>query len=389
MESLINKYSTKMISAGLAPAGAPLIALLDADVEWNRHDTLQKTLEQVMAGLHINSLIFSELAEPYKTIIDYLAVSSAPTIFPEDSETRTFFHDFPVCPTFSALELISALKHRKNVIVPKAGIVALGSVSPLQAYVSFSSVCFSCFVKFFTDYLWARRTGRIDKKMEDAFLKVINLLEPPHSPPTLATGPFASRNDILSAISEAGRATVQSRLVDSFFGNISYLACDILYISQTASSLDELEGNIDAVPLDGSSSVGITASSEYSAHRQIVNNTSYRAILHGHPKFSVILSLDCKINDCKFRGSCHSSCPQKREVCGISIVPGEIGKGLSKTVPAAIAHDPSVIVYGHGVFTAGVTDFNEPLQRLAAIENACRAEYFRRAGISSARQWPL
>jgi ribulose-5-phosphate 4-epimerase/fuculose-1-phosphate aldolase len=386
MESIINKYSAKMISAGLAPAGAPLIALLDADVEWNRRDTLQKTLEQVMAGLHINSLIFSELAEPYKTIIDYLAASSTPTIFPEDSETRTFFHDFPVCQTFSAPELISALKHRKNVIVPKAGIVALGNVSPLQAYVSFSSVCFSCFVKFFTDYLRARRTGDINIKMEKAFMKVINLLEPRHSPPTLITGPFSSHNDILSAISEAGRATVQSRLVDSFFGNISYLADNILYISQTASSLDELEGSIDAVPLDGSSSVGITASSEYSAHRQIVINTSYRAILHGHPKFSVILSLDCEIGDCQFRGSCYTGCPQKREVCGTAIVPGEIGRGLAKTVPAAIAQDPSVIVYGHGVFTAGETDFNKPLQRLAAVENACRAEYFRRAGIISKGQ---
>ena len=176
MESLINKYSAKMISAGLAPAGAPMVALLDADVEWNRRDTLQKTLEQVMAGLHINSLIFSELAEPYKTIINYLAATSAPTIFPEDSETRTFFHDFPVCRTLSAPELISVLKQRKNVIVPEVGIVAAGGVSPLQAYVSFSSVCFSCFVKFFTDYLWTRRTGSVDKELGDAFTKAINFI---------------------------------------------------------------------------------------------------------------------------------------------------------------------------------------------------------------------
>lgn len=382
MESLINKYSAKMISAGLADHGAPLVALLDADVEWNRSDNRQKILEQVMMSLHVNSLIFSEPAEPYRTIIEYLSHSSSAAILPQDSETRTFFHDFPICRNFSAAELTGALKQRKNAIVPGAGIAATGSISPLQAYVSFSSVCFSCFVKFFADYLQARHAGCMNDKLENTFRNVINFIGLAHNPPELAKGPFSDRDEIIRAISQAGKATVQSGLVDSFFGNISYLSHDILYISETASSLDELEGNIDAVPLNGSSSVGITASSEYSAHRLIVENTSYHAILHGHPKFSVILSLDCEIKNCKFRGSCHTSCPEKREVCGIPIVPGEIGRGLAKTVPAAIAEKPAVIVYGHGVFTAGEIDFNDPLRRLASVENTCREEYFRRAEIS-------
>jgi ribulose-5-phosphate 4-epimerase/fuculose-1-phosphate aldolase len=41
---------------------------------------------------------------------------------------------------------------------------------------------------------------------------------------------------------------------------------------------------------------------------------------------------------------------------------------------------PGVIVYGHGLFTSGRHDFNEAFERLAAIENACRQEYFRRIG---------
>jgi ribulose-5-phosphate 4-epimerase/fuculose-1-phosphate aldolase len=238
-------------------------------------------------------------------------------------------------------------------------------------------------VKFFGDYLQALRSNNLDTKFKDAFQNVINSLDPPIKTQPLIRGPFTAAGDVVSAITEAGLATVHSRLVDSFFGNISYLCNNVLYISQTASSLDELEGNIDAVPLDGSSCTGITASSEYSAHRQIVNNTSYRAILHGHPKFSVILSLDCQIDDCTLRGSCHTSCTQKRSVCGIPIVPGEIGKGLAGTVPAAITQNPSVIVYGHGVFSAGKVDFNEPFRELAAAENICREEYFQRAGIKS------
>jgi ribulose-5-phosphate 4-epimerase/fuculose-1-phosphate aldolase len=384
MESLIDKFADKMIAAKLAPAGTPLVALRDADIEWNRRDSRIPILEDVMANLHINSLIFSELAEPYKTIVDYLAVNSAQAIFPEDCETRTFFHDFPVCREFTAAAIIKELKHRKNIIIPGAGIIGVGSVSPLQAYVSFSSVCFSCFVKLFHDYLQMVRSGKPDKKMEKSFTHALDFLYPPVTVPALSSGPFSGQPKILSTIAEAGRATINSGLVDSFFGNISYFANNIIYISQTGSSLDELEGFIDAVPLDGSSCVGLTASSEYSAHRQIVEATSYRAILHGHPKFSVIISLDCEERDCRERGSCHSSCPRSRDVQGISIVPGEIGggrTGLARTVPPAIAQNPAVIVYGHGVFTAGETDFNKPLQLMANVENLCRLEFFRRLDI--------
>ena len=63
---------------------------------------------------------------------------------------------------------------------------------------------------------------------------------------------------------KTGKELVKQRLVDSYFGNISYVRGETIYISQTGSSMDELEDCIDAVPLDGSSSSGITASSELS-----------------------------------------------------------------------------------------------------------------------------
>ncbi len=94
-------------------------------------------------------------------------------------------------------------------------------------------------------------------------------------------------------MSQAGKQVVADRLVDSFFGNVSYCLNHILYISQTGAALDELDGCIDPVPLDGSTSAGITASSELSAHLEIIARTGCRAILHGHPRFSVILSMDC------------------------------------------------------------------------------------------------
>lgn len=357
---------------------------VDTEIIWNRDDPARRVLEEVFAGLNIQSLLFCRPAEPYRTVVDFLAGDADGAIFPEDTETRTFFHDLPVAPLFAAREIVAALKERKCVIIPRRGIVTFGTVSPEQAFITFCSVCFAAFVKFFADCLADVRKGRMDPRWEAAFSQAIEYIDRPLiTAPKLATGPFGNAEAVLGAIEEAGRATVACRLVDSYFGNISLLAGKVLYISQTGSSLDGLAGCIDAVPLDGSSCAGITASSEFSAHRQIVLYTGKHTVLHGHPRFSVILSLDCDRQDCPERGFCHLRCPERRSAGGIPIVPGEIGTGrygLSRTVPPVLQDHPGVIVHGHGVFTAGGEDFNEAFGTLLAVENECRKEYFRRVG---------
>jgi ribulose-5-phosphate 4-epimerase/fuculose-1-phosphate aldolase len=384
MEELIRKYAQKLIAAGYAEAGAPLMGAVDADLIWNRDDPERSVLEEVFAGLNIQSLLFCRPAEPYRTVVDFLAREADGTIFPEDTETRTFFHDLPVVPVFAAPEIVAALKERKCVIVQGRGVVTFGTVSPEQAFITFCSVCFAAFVKFFADFLAETRRGEADPRRAEAFHRAVAHLDPPVAvAPPLRKGPFCDAEAVLGAMEEAGRQTVACRLVDSYFGNISLLSGKLLYISQTGSSLDGLQGCIDAVPLDGSSCAGITASSEFSAHRQIVLYTGRHTVLHGHPRFSVILSLDCDRRDCPERGFCHLRCPEGRSVCGIPIVPGEIGtgpNGLCRTVPPALQDHPGVIVHGHGVFTAGGEDFSVAFGALLAAENASRSEYFRRVG---------
>ena len=384
MEQLVRKYALKLVSAKLAEPGAPLVGGLDAELLWNRPDPACAVLEDVFAGLNINSLLFARPAEPYRSIIDYLAERADRAIYPSDCETRTFLHDLPVAREFAGAAIVEALKRRKSVIIPGRGIVTFGTVSPEQAFVSFSSVCFACFVKFFSDCLTRSRTGRLDETQRRVLDRIRPLLEPiPTAPPRLAQGPFASEAEVYRALSEAGRLTVQRRLVDSYFGNISYRYGRTLYISQTTSSLDELDGYIDPVPLDGSSCAGITASSELTAHREVVAATGCNALLHGHPKFSVILSMDCQRDDCEYRGRCHILCPHERFVGDVPIVPGEVGTGphgLCNTLPPAMKGRRGAIVYGHGAFTIGTDDFNEAFESLVAIETMCREEYFRRLG---------
>lgn len=382
------KYAEKLSASGLAEAGAPVLGMRDADVSWNRNDRVRPILEGIFDRLNINSLLFSEPAEPYRSIIDYLANRCGGRIVPRDTETRTFFHSLPVVTEFTPEAIAAALRGRKSAIIPGKGIVTFGTVSPEQAFVTFSSACFSCFVKFFADYLADRRCAAIDKEQEAIFERAVASPAGREAqvPPALARGPFETQDDVLGAMEECGLITVRSRLVDSYFGNISYLVGGgdgkgTLYISRSGSSLDELRGAVDPCPMDGSSCVGITASSELSAHRGIVLTTGNRAVLHGHPRFSVILSMDCDRTGCPEKDKCHRACPRERFAADIPIVSGEVGTGpfgLCRTVPPALAGRRGVIVYGHGVFTGGKIDFNEAFGNLLAIEESCRKEYFRR-----------
>ncbi len=189
--------------------------------------------------------------------------------------------------------------------------------------------------------------------------------------------PFRDRETVLRAMAEAGRLTVESRLVDSFFGNISCLWENTVFISQTGSSLDELTGHIDPCPMDGSSTSAVTASSELAAHRSVYELTGWKAILHGHPKFSVIMSMLCEDKECITRGSCHVRCQRERFAAGVPIVSGEVGTGptgLCNTLPPAMAGS-GAIVYGHGLFTTGREDFTDAFASLFEIEKTCFEEY--------------
>lgn len=380
MMDLLKKFETKLICHGLCEEGQPLLGSLDDELYWNRTDLRTNFLEEIFHGLNISSILFAKPAEPYFTILNALADEATCGFFvPEDSESRTFFHDIPVTDVCEAPAIIAALKRRRSIFVKGHGILTYGTIGPEQAFVVFSSVCFSSYVKFFSDLLSS--TSNDLKRIEFALREAehyLQFLTDRAKEVCLQSGPFHTRNETRIAITDAGRATVQCRLVDSYFGNISYFNNDSIFISQTASSLDELSGCIDECPIDGSSCEGITASSEFTAHREIFMQTNARAILHGHPKFSVIMSMQCGKKPCEFKDECHRRCPENRSIEDIPIVPGEIGTGkygLCNTLPPALKYAKGAIVYGHGLFTTGRKDFREAFNAMKDIETMCVKSY--------------
>lgn len=356
----------------------------DDEIVSNRPE-IDPVVRKLFDRLPVSSLILISPAPPYGDVLRDLCAAGPGRIEPGDGESALFLHDIPVVDPKDPHGLLEALSARRGCILRDGRIAARGTVSMEQAFVTASAIRFSAFVKRFLDFLnFATRTGRrvpfsaSESRRLRALLSTI-----PHPPEgALPPMPAATAAEVDAAMDACGRKTVEAGLVDSFFGNISWCDGDRLAISQTGASLDELPGHIDRIPLDGSSTAGITASSETGAHLAIYRETGMPAVLHGHPRFSVVLSMHCREAGCPGGDACGRTCPLPRHVDGVPIVPGESGMGrfgLARTVPPALRKRRGVIVYGHGVFCAGKS-FPETLDGLAAIERRCLDRYRELAG---------
>lgn len=383
MHGQIQKYIHKLTSDRSAAPGMIAFAAQDDVMICGGEPSLAKVAADTLARLNCLALCVAQPALPFADFLLCRAADDEREIIPRDTETRTFLHDIPLLRRSELGDqpdsvIAGLLGSCKGIVVEGIGIIAAGALTVEQAYINWSSVFHSTFIKYLEDVL--QDGFRLPGEAE-AFESFRTEWLLPLSADGLQfrQGPIADKSDILDEITCVGRYTVQRGLVDSFFGNISYSNGDLIYISQTASSLDELAGCIDPVPFENSSTVGITASSELVAHRSIFELTGCRAILHGHPRFAVVMSMQCEDKKgCPVK-DCWRDCTKVRDLGGTPVVAGEIGAGgIARSVPPVIGGPGRAIVYGHGVFAIGRTDFREAFQALVDVENWCRAEYFRR-----------
>lgn len=377
----LEKYLAKLQSDGSADVLSTLILAKDDYLLSRGTEPLQPLGQAVIERLNVVSLVVAAPPLPLVELLLGRLPRAAAEVVPQDTETRTFLHDIPIVrkDEFSPEHperLVDMLGQRKGILVEGVGIMATGSVTVEQAYINYSSVYHALFVKLLLMLL-------TDPQPPSA--KELQLLQPlltqleadiPQRTDDLLVGPLLDKSSILQAMDQVGKRTVDLKLVDSFFGNISCCIDDSLYISQTGASLDELPGCIDFVPNDNSSTAGITASSELIAHRAIFARSGAAVILHGHPKFSVILSLLCTETECKIT-DCWKDCDKVRYLNSVPVVAGEVGAGgIARKVPPVI--DAGIaVVYGHGVFAVGELDFRQPLFAMIKLENWCRKEYLR------------
>lgn len=374
---LLHHYAGKLVAEGIGKSGR--VALLAQD-DRPRAVGATALIDQGLAILQHSTATALCLLEPPWPFADFLLrrAPQASAIVPRDSETRTFLHEIPLLRGPFNAEHVAALGGRKGILLAGGIICAAGSLTVEQAYVNASSLWHALYIKYLLDVL---TNGFLLPEEAEVFAAFrAEALTAPHAEGlAFHPGPLVEAATIEEEMIRVGRYTVERHLVDSFFGNISCRSGDDVFISATASSLDALRGCIDPVPFDNRTTLGLVASSELAAHQGIYAATAASTILHGHPRFSVALSMlcpdekDCPISDC------WRDCPQVRWLNGVPIVAGEIGAGgLARRVPPVIGNRGQAIVYGHGVFTIGSADFSEPFHTLVAIERWCRQEYFRR-----------
>ncbi len=393
MHDHIKKYTQKLLRDRTAVAESIRFYRLDDVVIANQRDEWLPVFSEVFSGLNVTALLFAKLTLPFADLLVERAGTKADRLVPNDSETRVFLHDIPFIRKEEWADrprhelaggIIRCLRERKAAVIQGLGVVASGGVTVEQAYIGFSTIFHTTFVKYLLDLLNEGFRLPGERDAFDGFRKswrrspdlgnLVFTQGPLEKSPE--SGTRSSKEIIAGEICRVGRYTVEKGYVDSFFGNISYFDGKTIYISQTTSSLDELEGHIDPVPMDGSSTAGLSASSELPAHRGIYLATDYRSILHGHPKFSVIMSMYCEEEGCKIE-DCNRFCNRKRSACGVPIVAGETGAGgLANSVPRAIKDKGACLVYGHGIFAAGEQDFQQAFMRMVQVEDRCREEYF-------------
>ncbi|NJD62498.1 MAG: aldolase [Deltaproteobacteria bacterium] len=382
MRDQIARYAGKLLADRSALPGHIAFAAHDDVLLSEGHPKLARLCEGVLSSLSCLGLAAARPSLPFADFLVRRAGKEASRIVPQDTETRTFLHDIPFLRrdelgNDAPARIADLLGSRKGMIAEGLGIVAAGAVTVEQAYIHYSSIFHAAFVKYLLDVLSEGFRLPGEREAFEEFRR--SWLRPLDAEGLAFRGaPLEAPEEILKEIAAVGRYTVERGLVDSFFGNISLRAGGTIYISQTAASLDDLAGRIDPVPMDNSSTTGITASSELLAHRRIYEESCGRAILHGHPKFAVAMSMVCEEKGCSVT-DCWRDCDKVRWLGDTPVVAGEIGAGgLARRVPPVIAGPRKAMVYGHGVFTLGLDGFADAFRAMVDVENGCRREYFRR-----------
>ena len=370
MYTLLEQYATFLCEERLVqPDRLALSALNDRAFHFGADD-LKQLSSQILEQLGCACVIVAKPLYALSEILIQRCPSTATNLMPRDSESKAFLHDIPIIRFTKDLHKTSelvckALEKRKGCCIEGVGIISKGDLTVEQAYIGWSSIYHATTIKYFEDLLQNGFMFGHEKTLVANYF--LNLPDPKTIAfekhlPTL-------RNDLHQTMIDTGKQTVQLGLVDSFFGNASYSLNNQLHISQTSARLDQLDAQIDMVPFDRSSTAGITASSELPAHLAIYRTTNAKCILHGHPRFSVIMS---------YFTSSDSATPSIEMVASVPVVGGEGGMGgLADAVSDALhkTGKNAVIVRGHGVFTISDKDFMDALTQMIRVESMCRAEY--------------
>ncbi len=163
-----------------------------------------------------------------------------------------------------------------------------------------------------------------------------------------------------------GKLLANYRLVDGASGNISFRKGNKIVITKTGVNLDDL--NADSFVELELNEENPDASSDLIVHREIYKKTDYKAVVHCHGVFNVVLSLRFdEIKPIDLEGSLYFG--------RIKVVEGEFrSRELAERIANAIKERGVVIVRGHGIYSAGVS-LRDAFNKACYVEHSCEIIY--------------
>lgn len=176
---------------------------------------------------------------------------------------------------------------------------------------------------------------------------------------------------IISQFQGVGQNLFARGLISSHSGNLSIKLGDRLFITHRGSMLGCLkEQDLVETGISRNDRATPHASTELNVHRSVYKQTSWLAVVHAHPPYSVALSFTEKeITPCDLEGQL---------ILGKVPVLGwgkEIKAGcLGEEIAEALKDYKVIVVRGHGTFAVGQL-LEEAYHYTSALEESCRLLY--------------
>uniref|UniRef100_A0A7J2TKP4 Fructose-bisphosphate aldolase n=1 Tax=Archaeoglobus fulgidus TaxID=2234 RepID=A0A7J2TKP4_ARCFL len=161
---------------------------------------------------------------------------------------------------------------------------------------------------------------------------------------------------------EIGRLLFHMGLIDGASGNISFRDKEIL-ITRTGANLDSLSHS-DFVPISDP-----MASRDKAVHARIYELTDFRAVIHCHGIFNVVLSLRAReIIPLDLEGRIYFG--------KIPVISREFGsKEYVEEIASAVREFGVALASGHGIYSAG-KNLRDAFNKACYAEHSCKVLYF-------------
>ena len=171
---------------------------------------------------------------------------------------------------------------------------------------------------------------------------------------------------VINEMIRIGKKLGELRLVDGASGNMSCRVGDFMLITRSGSILDELTPQDFVYVKIGEFCEGI--SSDWKVHREIYEKTDYKAVLHCHGIYNVVLSL---MQDVIVPKDLEGGIFLRK----VRVVDGEFGsEEVAKAIADEIARNGITIHRGHGIYSAGES-VTEAFNKACYLEHSCEILY--------------